>query len=97
MSALTGQLAEYFGAKRGVLVTSVEENSAAHAAGLKAGDVVTALNGTEVSDPNDLRSRIQGLRDGEEFTVDVLREKKALTLKGKVERRTTRSGTRVSL
>jgi serine protease Do len=97
VSALTGQLADYFGAKRGVLVTSVEETSAAHAAGLKAGDVVTALNRTEVSDPNDLRSRIQGLRSGDEFTVDVLREKKTLTLKGKIERRPTHAATRVSL
>ena len=97
VSALTGQLAEYFGAKHGVLVTSVEETSAAHAAGLKAGDVVTALNGTEVSDPDDLRSRIQGLRSGDEFTVDVLREKKTLALKGKVERRATHGATRVSL
>jgi predicted metalloprotease with PDZ domain len=97
VSALTGQLAEYFGAKRGVLVTSVEDNSAAHAAGFKAGDVVTALNGTEVSDPADLRSRIQRLRSGDEFSVDVLREKKALTLKGKMERRPTRGATPVSL
>ena len=91
------QLAEYFGAKQGVLVTSVEDNSAAHAAGFKAGDVVTALNGADVSDPADLRAHIQRLQDGDEFTVDVMRDKKALTLKGKMDRRTTRGAARVSL
>ena len=97
MSALTTQLAEYFGAKQGVLVTSVEDNSAAHAAGFKAGDVVTALNGADVSDPADLRARIQRLQNGDEFTVDVVRDKKALTLKGKMDRRTARGAARVSL
>ena len=95
MSALTSQLADYFGASRGVLVTSVEDNSAAHAAGFKAGDVLTAFNGAEVSDPADLRSRIQRLQDGDEFTADVLRQKKALTLKGKIERRAARGAARV--
>jgi membrane-associated protease RseP (regulator of RpoE activity) len=97
VSPLTSQLADYFGAKHGVLVTSVEENSAARAAGFKAGDVVTALNGTDVSDAADLRRRIQRLQDGDEFTADIVREKKTVTLKGKMERRASRGATRVAL
>jgi serine protease Do len=97
VSALTSQLADYFGAKRGVLVTSVEDNSAAQSAGFKAGDVVTAINGADVADPADLRNRVQRLRDGEEFTAEVLRQKKPMTLKGKMERRANRGATRVSL
>ena len=38
---LTPQLAEYFGTKDGVLVTSVEPETPAAKAGLKAGDVIT--------------------------------------------------------
>ncbi len=42
---LTPQLAEYFGTKDGVLVTSVEPDTPAAKAGLKAGDVITSVNG----------------------------------------------------
>lgn len=93
---LSDQLAEYFGTKEGVLVTSVYEDSAAARAGVKAGDVVTSLNGTAVTSPSELRRRIQRLTAGEEFTLGIVRDKKAMTLKGKVEeprerRRTFRS------
>jgi serine protease Do len=82
---LSEQLAQYFGTKEGVLVTSVADNSAASKAGIKAGDVITSLNGSEVTTPSDLRRRIQRLQDGDEFTLGVVRDKKALTLKGKAE------------
>lgn len=92
---LSDQLAQYFGTKDGVLVTSVTDNSAAAKAGIKAGDVITAFNGTDVTSPSDLRRRIQGLQDGDDFTVGVVRDKKPTTLKGKAEtirpRRTTRT------
>ena len=86
---LSDQLAGYFGVKEGVLVTSVADNSAAARAGIKAGDVVTSFNGTNVTQPSALRRQIQRLQDGDEFTVGVVRDKKTLTLKGKAE--TTRS------
>ena len=89
VSDLSSQLAEYFGTKDGALVTSVYDDSAAAKAGIKAGDVITRFNGAEVIDPSDLRRRIQRLQSGDEFTVEVVRDKKPLTLKGKVE--TTRS------
>jgi serine protease Do len=82
---LSDQLAQYFGTKDGVLVTSVADNSAAAKAGVKAGDVITSFNGSGVSGPSDLRRRIQRLEDGEDFSVGVVRDKKSLTLKGKAE------------
>lgn len=92
---LSQQLAQYFGTKDGVLVTSVADDSAGFKAGIKAGDVITSFNGTEVTSPSDLRRRIQRLTDGEEFTVAVMRDKKPMTLKGKAEatrpRRTSRT------
>jgi serine protease Do len=92
---LSDQLAGYFGVKDGVLVTSVADDSAAAKAGIKAGDVVTSFNGEAVSQPSDLRRRVQRLQDGDEFTVGVVRDKKSLTLKGKAEttrpRRTSRT------
>jgi len=86
VSTLSPQLAEYFGTKEGVLVSSVTDDSAAAKAGLKAGDVITSFNGTVVNDPSDVRRRVADLSDGDEFTIAVLRDKKAVTLKGKAER-----------
>ena len=87
---LSPQLAEYFGTKEGVLVTAVVDDSAAAKAGLKAGDVVTSVNGTTVERPSELRRTIQRLGTGDEFTLGVVRDKKPLTLKGKVEDRRNR-------
>ena len=86
VSTLSPQLAEYFGTKEGVLVSSVTDDSAAAKAGLKAGDVITSFNGTVVNDPSDVRRRVADLSDGDEFTIAVLRDKKAVMLKGKAER-----------
>jgi serine protease Do len=88
---LSDQLAQYFGTKEGVLVTSVADNSAAAKAGVKAGDVITSFNGSDVTTPSDLRRRVQRLEDGDEFTVGVVRDKKAITLKGKAETTRPRS------
>jgi membrane-associated protease RseP (regulator of RpoE activity) len=90
ISDMPDQLAEYFGAKDGALVTSVVDDSPAAKAGVKAGDVITAINGQEVKVPGDVRRATQRLEGGAEFTMDVLRDKKKLALKGKTEARQTR-------
>ena len=90
VESLTPQLSEYFGVKDGVLVRSVTDGSTAAKAGLKAGDVITTVNGTAVRDPSDVTFAINRLRDGDEFSVDIVRDKKTQTLKGKIEARTDR-------
>jgi serine protease Do len=90
VDSLSPQLAEYFGTKQGVLVTSVQDNSAGAKAGLKAGDVITSVNGSTVDDPAELRRRLQAIDEGEEFTVAVMRDRKPLTVKGKVDQTTRR-------
>ena len=85
VSDLQPQLADYFGVTDGVLVTSVTSDSPASKAGVKAVDVITTLNGSSVSSPSDLRTRASRLRDGEEFSIGVTRDKQSLTLKGKAE------------
>ena len=91
VTELPTQLAEYFGTKDGVLVTSVTDNSIAGKTGVKAGDVITSLDGGLINDGADLRRRAQRLEPGDEFTIGIVRDKKPLTLKGKMEspRRTT--------
>jgi serine protease Do len=85
VDSLSDQLAGYFGTKEGVLVSSVRDDSAAAKAGVKAGDVITGLNGGVVRTPSDLSRRMERLEDGDEFTLDVVRDKKPIVLKGKVE------------
>lgn len=74
--ALSGQLAEYFGVKSGVLVTDVLVDSPAARAGLKAGDVVTAIDGRAVDDVGDIVSAIGG-KDGEQtLTLSITRDRR---------------------
>jgi serine protease Do len=93
VDSLSTQLAGYFGTKDGVLVTSVNSDSAAAKAGLKAGDVITAIDGTAVDSVDDLSRRTQRLEGGAEFTLEIVRDKKPMTLKGKLEPRTPRRWT----
>lgn len=93
VESLSDQLADYFGTKDGVLVTSVADSSTASKAGVKAGDIVTGINGNTVSTPSDLSRRTERLEDGDEFTLEVVRDKKPMTLKGKVEPRQPRKWT----
>ena len=81
---LTDQLAQYFGANEGLLVTSVTDGSAASRAGLKADDVITTINGRAARSRGDL---IQELRDAasEEITIGIVRDKKESTVTAKVE------------
>jgi S1-C subfamily serine protease len=91
---LTAQLQEFFGAKDGgVLVSSVTAGSAAEKAGVKAGDVITTINGDAVRDTNDLIDEINQV-SGTELTIGIVRERKASTLKATLDSQTPRRETR---
>ena len=76
---LTPQLAEYFGVKEGVLVTSVSDNSPAAKAGLKAGDIITTIDGEKVSSPGEL-SRGIGKKETGDVTLTVVRDRNTRTV-----------------
>jgi Do/DeqQ family serine protease len=59
---------------QGALVTRVVEDSAAEKAGIKTGDVVTAVNGHPVKSDSQLRNAIGLMRVGDKVDVRVLRE-----------------------
>jgi Do/DeqQ family serine protease len=59
----------------GVVVYGVQPESAAERAGLHKGDVITALNGTAVTDPNSFRNVIAGTPPGTEITLTVRRDR----------------------
>ncbi len=72
------QLAEFFGGA-GLLVRSVDANSPAAAAGMKAGDVVVRVNAAPIANGNDW-SRVMREQAGKSVSVVVLREKHEQTL-----------------
>jgi len=78
---LGDQLAEYFGVKNGVLVASVDADSPAGKAGLKAGDVITSVNGQAIADPSDLTAEVRKAKAGSTLSLDIVRERKTQTLK----------------
>lgn len=86
IESLNDQLAAYFGVKDGVLVNSVAEGSTAAKAGLKAGDVITAVNGDHVGEPVDVTRALGRLDSGAALTIDVVRDRKHQTLKGTLDR-----------
>jgi serine protease Do len=88
LDELTPQLAEYFGARDGVLVTSVTPGTPAEAAGLRAGDVITSIDGAAVRDREDV---VDELRDKEgAVTIGIVRDRKEMSVKATLEPRQPR-------
>lgn len=82
------QLGAYFGAKDGgALVESVVEDSPAQKAGFQAGDVILALDGEKVADPDDVISTVRGKEKGDTIEARVLRKGKEMTLKAELAER----------
>ena len=77
---LSPQLAEFFGVPQnnGVLVRSVDKNSPAAAAGIKAGDVIVRVNKETIHDMADWRRAMKS-RTGK-VTIAILRDRKERTV-----------------
>ena len=79
-------LADTFGLERprGALVARVEDNSPASAAGLKAGDVILAVDGQPIESSRELPERIAALQPGTQADLQVWRDRQARDIKVKV-------------
>lgn len=77
LDVLGSQLADYFGVKdgQGLLVKHVAANSPASSAGLKAGDVVTKVNGRVMASVNDWAKALRTNR-GKQVQVTIFRNHK---------------------
>ena len=93
---ISHELAQAFSLKNhsGVVVTQVAKDSPAKKAGLRMGDVITAVNGISVKDATDVRNLIGVSRVGQKLQMDLLRNNKTLRIYAEiVERRApTRQG-----
>jgi hypothetical protein len=101
---LNGQLGTFFGAPdgEGILVREVNPGSPAEKAGVKAGDVITSVNGERVRTVGDLREKLlakrgakekdQGQKDQRQsVTLGVLRNKSEVSLTVELPAPTSRS------
>jgi serine protease Do len=72
---VTDEIADSLGLEnsRGALVSEAQADGPALDAGIKAGDVITAVNGQEVASPRELARLVGNLTPGEEARVDVWR------------------------
>lgn len=79
---LTPNLAQAFGieATQGAVVAQVVPDSPAEEAGLREGDVVTAINGNPVQGASDLRNEVGLLRPGKTIQLTVLRDGEHMTV-----------------
>ena len=83
MQNLTPELAQAFGLDmhQGVVISQVVDDSAADKSGLKAGDVVSDINGVSVKSASAMRNMVGLMRVGAKMEITVLRnsDKKKLT------------------
>ena len=80
---LNADLAKAFNvsAQQGAFVSEVIPNSAAEKAGLKAGDVITAMNGQKISSFAEMRAKIATSGAGKEIELTYLRDGKTDNVK----------------
>lgn len=84
---VTPELQEAFNLKngqRGVLVTGVSDGSAAASAGVKAGDVIIAVNGKATDSTGALRNEIGQRQIGDQVRLSIIRDGKEKTIKSKI-------------
>ena len=68
-------------------VSEVVPGSAAEKNGIKAGDIITAVEGEELRDFNQLRTMIGNLRPGDVVNLDLVRDGEALSLSVRLDKR----------
>ncbi len=73
-------VAAYFNMPVGIYVYSVTADSAAAAAGIRPGDIITALDGTEVASVAELKTTLRSYRAGDTVYITIYRSGEALEL-----------------
>jgi len=76
---LTKQLADRYQVAGGALVSEVRDGSAASKAGLRAGDVITEVDGKQIKDQFDIIKAVNDKKDGD-VTVTFIRDGKRQTI-----------------
>lgn len=81
---LTAKVAQERGITKvtdGLIVGSVSDRSAAMEAGIKPGDVITAINGTPTHNKSQLLEQVNRFRPGEQISITYVRDNEEHTVK----------------
>lgn len=73
--------------RRGAMITEAFKDNPADRAGLKAGDIVTEINGKKIKDTHELLLTIAAFHVGDKITIKALRDGKELTFQVTVSER----------
>ena len=73
---LSGAVNRVYGFKNGVLVQEITPGGPAEKAGLKAGDIITTIDGRSIKDGDDLVNEIASRRPGSSIRLGLMREGK---------------------
>ena len=86
MQNLTPDLASAFGlaSAQGAVLVNILPGSPAEQAGLRAGDVVTTVNGAQVRDATFLRNQLGMMRVGDALSLEILRDGRRMPVSAKV-------------
>jgi serine protease Do len=86
IQGLTPELADSLGLKKvtGALVAAPQDDSPAEKAGLKAGDLITEVNGAEVKDARDLAKKIADIPPGSDVSITLNRNGQSQTVSVKI-------------
>lgn len=71
--AISKTVTQYYNLPAGIYVASVEENSASAQAGIVPGDIITAVDGTEVSSVTDFKALLKNYSAGDTATISLYR------------------------
>jgi len=89
LQEITPELAESFklGTTAGVLVAGVQRGSPADRAGIKPGDIIMMVDGTQAKDPDSMRNLIVALTPGKVATLKLKRGQSDIELQVKAGKR----------
>ncbi len=84
LASIEPGLGEYFKTDHGVLVLKAKEDNDLL---LQVGDVILAVQGTDVNSPADFMRALRNFEPGDEAVIDIKRQRKSKTLKPIIEDR----------
>ena len=80
LTSVSPSVAMYYNMVPGAYIYDVEDGSAAQTAGLRTGDIITAIDGTEVADKEDMLQAVRQYRAGDTAFLTVYRNLDYITV-----------------
>ncbi|MCI5713295.1 MAG: S1C family serine protease, partial [Lachnospiraceae bacterium] len=74
LNTVTQEMEEAFDLPKGVYVKSVEMDSPAMSAGLQSGDIIVAMQGTEITEVSDYTEKLMSLMPGDSINITIKRQ-----------------------